>query len=322
MSLDRLAACLPSELQGATITRIAAGLSGAGVYRVEGAGGAYVLKVSDAAEPADAWRRRLDIQRRAAEAGVTPRVVHADEARRAVLTAFVADRSFAMLYRDPRTHEAALALLGRTLRRVHDLPLPPDAAPQDPRAFLGTIWAGLSAGGVAVPAFAREAIQRMLAEEPPADDRAPVLGHNDVNPTNLVYDGEALLLLDWQTAGPAHPFFDLAAISVFLRMTEATCQKLLAAHDDAPATAHDAPAAALPARFSYSRRLAAIACGTIFLHLARQLGHPGATGAETPDATPSLGDLYARLQTGSLSVASADGQWAFGLALLKESLSL
>ena len=333
-SLDSLAACLPSELQGAstTITRIAAGLSGAGVYRVEAAGGSYVLKVSDAAEPADAWRRRLAIQRRAAEAGLTPRVVHADEARRAVLTAFVADRSFAMLYRDPRTHEAALSLLGRTLRRVHDLPLPPDAAPQDLRTFLGGIWAGLSAGGATVPAFAREAIQRMLAEEPPPDDRAPVLGHNDVNPTNLVYDGESLLLLDWQTAGPAHPFFDLAAISVFLRMDEATCQKLLAAHDDAPAAAPAAPAAAsaaaatpaaaLPARFGYCRRLAAVACGTIFLHLARQLGHPGATGAETPDATPSLGELYARMQSGSLSVAGADGQWAFGLALLKESLSL
>jgi len=319
-----LEACLPPDLQGPTskITQIAAGLSGAGVYRVEAAGGAYVLKVSAEWELAAGWRSRLQIQRLAADAGLAPRIVHVDEDRRAVLTAFVADRSFAAFYGDLRTHEAALALLGRTLRRVHELPLPPDAPAQSPREFLAAIWSGLSAGS-AVPAFAREAIQRMLAEEPPTDDRALVLGHNDVNPTNLVYDGESILLLDWQTAGAAHPSYDLATISIFLRMDEAACRKLLAAHDGVPAdTASAAPNTPLPARFLYSRRLAAIACGTVFLHLAQKLGHPGATGAETPETTLSLGDLYAKLQAGALNIASADGQWAFGLALLKDSLSM
>ena len=52
-----LEACLPAELRGpaTTITRIAAGLSGAGVYRVEAGGQAYVLKVSTD-EPVEAWR--------------------------------------------------------------------------------------------------------------------------------------------------------------------------------------------------------------------------------------------------------------------------
>ena len=313
MSLE---ACLPADLRGptTTITRIAAGLSGAGVYRVEAAGQAFVLKISGEGEPLAGWRRKLHIQQLAANAGLAPRVIHVDEARRAVMSAFVVDRSFPAFYGDPRTREAALAQLGRTVRRVHELPLPPDADSKDPREFLATIWSGLWAN-FALPAFVGDAVQRVLTEEAPAAERAPVLSHNDVNPTNLVYDGEKLLLLDWETAGPNDPFYDLAAISVFLRMDEATCLRLLAAYDGAPVSS-------LPARFAYNRRLVAVLCGAAFLHLARQSGHAGATGEETLDSTPSLGDFYQRMRAGSLSLATGEGQWWFGLALVKESFAL
>ncbi|HYO51165.1 phosphotransferase [Archangium sp.] len=308
--------CLPPDLRGpaTTITRIAAGLSGAGVYRVEAAGKSFVLKVAGESDSSADWRRGFHVQRLAADAGLAPRIVHADEARRAVLTAFVADRSFLAFYADPRTHEAALAQLGRTVRRLHDLPLPADARPIDPREFLAHTWTALQPG-FTLPDFARDAVQRVLAEEPPADERAPVLGHNDLNPTNLVYDGENILLLDWATAGPIHPFYDLAAISVFLRMDEGTCRRLLAAHDGEPVDT-------LPARFAYTRRLVAALCGSTVLNLARQMKHAGASGAETLASTPSLAEFYQRMQAGALNLATADGQWAFGLALIKESLAL
>src|SRR5262245_50849652 len=83
--------CLPPDLRGpaTTVTRIAAGLSGAGVYRVEAGGQAFVLKVAGDAEDAGDWRRTLQVQRLAAAAGLAPRLVHVDEGRRAVVTAFV-----------------------------------------------------------------------------------------------------------------------------------------------------------------------------------------------------------------------------------------
>lgn len=305
-------ACLPPELRGpaTTITKIAAGLSGAGVYRVEANGQAYVLKISDENQPLADWRRGVHIRQLAARAGLTPRVVHVDDARRAVLSAFVVDRSFPMFYRNPATHEAALAQLGRTLRRVHELPLPADADATDARGFLSTIWSGLETS-VPVPAFVADAVRRVLAEEPPSSERPVVLSHNDVNPTNLVYDGENLLLHDWETAGPNDPFYDLAAVSVFLRMDDATCKRLLAAHDGEPVSK-------LPARFTYDRRLAAALCGAMFMHLARQSGHAGATGDETLESAPSLSEFYQRLMSGALSIASPEGQWLFGLALVKE----
>jgi aminoglycoside phosphotransferase (APT) family kinase protein len=308
--------CLPADLRGptTTITRIAAGFSGAGVYRVEAAGQPFVLKVAGEAEDAADWRRALHIQRLAAGAGLAPRIVHVDEARRAVVTAFVADRSFAAFFMDPRTHDAALTQLGRTVRRIHALPIPADARTRDPHEFLTQVREGMLAG-FALPDFAGGAVQRVLAEAPPASERAQVLGHNDLNPTNLVYDGEAILILDWATAGPADAFYDLAVISVFLRLDEGTCLRLLSAYDGGPL-------AGLPHRFSYNRRLAAALAGSFQLYLARQLKHAGATGSETLDSTPSLGEFYQRMQTGTLKLGTADGHWGFGLALLKESLAL
>jgi hypothetical protein len=78
----------------------------------------------------------------------------------------------------------------------------------------------------------------------------------------------------------------------------------------------------LPDRFSYSRRLAATLAGAMQLFIARQMKHPGATGAETLASTLSLGEFYQRMRNGELKIGTADGQWAFGLALLKESLAL
>jgi aminoglycoside phosphotransferase (APT) family kinase protein len=309
-----LEACLPAELRTPppAITKIAAGLSGAGVYRVAQGDRAFVLKIGDPREPVDAWRHRAAIQRSAAAAGVAPAVVHVDEDRRAIVSAFVVDRSFSVRYFDPRTREAAIQLLGRTLRRVHDLPLPPGATATDPRATLATVAAAL---GDAIPPFVAHAIDRVRAETPPPSDRAPVLSHNDVNPTNLVDDGERLLLLDWDVAGPNSPFIDLAAIAVFLRMDDDTCRALVAAHDDAP------PPAALPAGFTYARRVIAALCGAVFLQLARQAGHAGATDLILADA-PSLVDVYAGLRSGALAIASGEGKWAFGLALIKASAEL
>lgn len=308
-------ACLPPNLRGSdtTITKVSAGLSGAGVYRVDAAGDVFVLKVSDESQPLGEWRRTLHVRELAANAGLAPRIVHVDEGRRAILTVFVTDRSFAMYYRTPATHDAALTQLGRTLRRVHDLPLPSEANARSALDLLGTIWLGLERG-FTVPAFVADAVQQVRAEEPPESGRPPVLSHNDVNPTNLVYDGADLLLLDWETAGPNDPFYDLAAVSVFLRMDEATCIRLLAAHDDASVTS-------LPARFDYDRRLAAVMCGVMFLHLARQQGHAGASGDESLASTLSLAEFYRRLMSGGLNIATADGQWAFGLALVKEGIT-
>jgi aminoglycoside phosphotransferase (APT) family kinase protein len=315
---DDLDECLPADLRGpaTTITTIAGGLSGATVHRVDADGRTFVLKISRREESIDSWRARLEILRLAADAGVAPRVIHADEARRAVLSLFVAGKPFVAAYSDPRTRDEAVRDLGRTLRRVHDIPPPSGADSRDPRDFLAETWSGLSeiAG---VPAFVGDAVRRVLDETPPRSGRNAVLSHNDVNPGNLVYDEERLMLVDWDAAGRNDPYYDLAAIAVFHRMDDQTCRRLLAAHDGESV-------AEIPAFFAYTRRLIAVLGGVVGMEMQLSAGRgPSPSGAiETLESTLSLGEFYQKLRAREVHLDSPDGARAFGLALIKESFAL
>ena len=307
--------CLPADLRARSpvITKITAGLSGAGVYQVVAGEDAYVLRVNGEETDPAVWRRYLAILRLAAGAGLAPRVVHVDEHRLAVLSAFVEDRSFIAFYQDPATQPAAVELLGRTFRRLHALPIPAEAMEGglEARKLLSALWPELRAN-LPLPGFADDLVRRMLDTPEPPSDRAPVLGHNDPNPTNLVYDGTQLLLIDWDTAGVQHPFYDLAAVAMFLRMSDDLCLGMLSAYEGAPVDT-------IPERFRYARRLVALFCGATFLGLARAAGHPGdATG--TLQTTLSIGTCYQLMQKGLLRFDTAAGQWQMGLALLKESV--
>ncbi len=303
-----LEACLPDHLRGPTtsITKIAAGLSGAGVYRVEAPARVFVLKIGNESEPIEAWRQSLEIQRRAGDAGVAPRVIHYDEARRAVVSDHVENRGFLPRLFDPETRDGAIRQLGETIRRVHSLPLPGDARRRDPRDLIAPMRTGLAA--FTIPGFVRTTIDEVLAEAPPPRERALVTSHNDVNPSNLTFDGERLFLLDWDTAGPNDPFHDLATIAMFLRMDDRAASALIAAYDDAPP-------AALPEGFVYARRFVAALCATIFFHLARQAGHAG--GDVPVDEAPTLLEVYGLMRNGALAPNTADGAWAFGLGLVR-----
>jgi aminoglycoside phosphotransferase (APT) family kinase protein len=289
--------CLPHELRGATITKISRGMSGAGVYRVDAPAGAFVLKINE--QPL-----KREIVELAAAAGLAPRVIHVDLERRALVTELVVDKGFMPWLMTPETRARAIGELGRTLRRVHELPIPPGTTAFEPLDVLRKVQLGL--GGLAVPIGATTAIEHMMFEPPPPRTRV-ALCHGDLNPSNLMFDGERVILLDWDTAGPNDPLIDLAAASVFLRLDDAATRALIAAHDGAPAE--------IPASYSYYCRLVATAIGAIFLVLARRLGHPGSSA----DAPRTFEECYAAMRAGELDLATADGRWTFGLALLAHS---
>lgn len=292
---------------------MSAGLSGAGVYRVDAGGNAFVLKVAgDGA--IEGWRRKVRVQQLAANAGLAPRIVHVDEEHRAVVSDFVADHGFIAMYWNPGTRDAAIRQLGENVRRIHALPVPDDAQPADALGFLAGTWSELAAG-FTVPPFVRDVAERLIAERPPIRDRPVVMSHNDVNPTNIVHDGTRLLFLDWETAAPNDPWFDLASIAVFLRLDMDSCRLLLGAYEGTPVNR-------LPAGFNYNRRLMAAMGGINGLLMARRGGYAGATEAELIETTAGLGEFYQRLRTAQVDISTAAGQWSFGLALVKESITL
>jgi hypothetical protein len=130
------------------------------------------------------------------------------------------------------------------------------------------------------------------------------VSHNDLNPGNVLWDGTHAWLVDWDVAGLAHPFYDLAVLSMFLQLDDATAYPLLEQQeqrqidDGARVT------------FTALRRLAALLCGLVFAGLVPDL-------ALLPPLPPTLASFYADLRAGVLDLQDPRGRGAFALALLK-----
>ncbi|HCT56394.1 MAG TPA: aminoglycoside phosphotransferase family protein [Gemmatimonas aurantiaca] len=332
---SELKACLPPEWTSAAesddadvvdFAPIAVGQSGASVHRVTTRHGAFVLKRTSVQEPLATWTLAVAVQRAAAEVGAAPQVVHHDAERRAVLSELIAgDIPFAARYGNPATRAAALAQFAGTIRRVHDLPLegPLHAMPRaDPQAVLRTVHHAAHDIG-ALPAWVHAHVHALLEEAPPLTDRAPVLSHNDVNPTNIACAGDRLVLLDWQSAAINDPYYDLATAAVFLRMDADASAALLWAYDQATdrqdiESVDRSTIAMLPPRFVWSQRIAAALSGTLFLQMAHHRGHRGDTTSREDDAL-LLEQVYAQMRAGTVHLHTGEGQWTLGLALLRAS---
>lgn len=109
-----------------------------------------------------------------------------------------------------------------------------------------------------------------------------------------------------------------------------TCRRLLSAYD---AAAMDGPPSSsleaqletpLHKRFLYDRRLIAALCGVGFLQFGFSRGYTAGANAsvgQTLESTPALGEFYQKMRAGTLSLATGEGCWAFGLALVRESVT-
>ena len=209
------------------------GLSGASVLRIAIAGTSYILRLDPPVEgfgDPRHWHRCMII---AGEAGVAPKVHYAGENGVSIVD-FVAQD----LDNPYWAHDRAAMLndLGGLLARLH-------AAPAFPPLFhyldgmdslIGNVRSAnlLSTEDLAVPLASFERLsQAYRALEP-----QPVASHNDVNPRNLVHDGERLWLVDWAAAFQSDRYTDLASIGSFMAREEADETVFLQAYFGAPAT--------------------------------------------------------------------------------------
>lgn len=302
--LAAVAHLLPEESVGTVtaIQPISMGLSGAGVYAVTSSRGELVLRVQPERADRD-WAQQLRILERAAAAGVAPALVHVDPAARAIVLARVAGMPLAAALGDPGQRGAAIAGVVAQLRVLHAL----DATGIDERDPLPFARSQLAAERArpGFPAWAAD-LEPVLGaiEETLAGDPRRVVSHNDLNPSNVLWDGTRAWLVDWEVAGLTHPFYDLAALAMFLRLDDAIALRLLAAQEG---RAIDAGGAAT---FAALRRLAALLCGLTLASLLPDL-------ELLPAAAPTLAAFYADLRAGALDLRDARGQAAFAVALLR-----
>jgi len=200
-----LAAAFGSAPIGA-ITPIAGGASTASTFRLEAGGRRYLLRVEGEPSPLRNPHQYISM-RIAAEAGIAPDIHYIDEAARIAVIDFIEQQPLKTYPGGPR---ALAQALGELLSRVQDTPVFPHFVNYPDivaRLFAHVRRTGLFAAGLLDAHVER---LELLREAYNAGSTRLVSSHNDSIPSNILFDGERLWLIDWESAYRNDPLVDVA----------------------------------------------------------------------------------------------------------------
>ncbi|MEZ4233645.1 MAG: phosphotransferase [Polyangiaceae bacterium] len=273
------------------------GRSGALTYVVRSAGQAWVLRVQPEERFALHFSQLAELQRLAATLGLAPQLIAVDRERRAALSEYITSVPLLGALQSPAGPKL-LEQLGRQLAALHQLPQPSYLANRCPTERTVELLEELARSG---PAFVRRAAE-LARELPPGHNEA--VCHLDLNPTNILFDGEQLRFIDWETAGLSDPGFDLATLITLLLLDERATAALLRGYESVTR----APSAE---RLALARRTVCLGYGAEFLRLA------GAPAPDWPvDDLPGIAEAYGEIAAGHLDMSTPAGQWRLGAAYL------
>jgi aminoglycoside phosphotransferase (APT) family kinase protein len=201
-------------------------------YRLREGSHDFVLRLSGAAAQELGASRDSDVamQALAAGAGLAPPVVLEDAAGRFVVSRHASGRSpTGEEMRDPRW----LRRIGAWMARLHALAPPPGLATVDFGERAARLLARAAAGRAdgLVPRLQRELARRRAALPPP--ERLCAC-HHDLHRRNLFDDGERILAVDWEYAGPGDPAADLAACAGYAWLSAGGSDSLLSGYGATP----------------------------------------------------------------------------------------
>jgi aminoglycoside phosphotransferase (APT) family kinase protein len=191
------------------------GITTAAVFRIDAGKRRYLLRVEGTPSPLRNPHQYASM-RIAADAGIAPRVHYVDEADRVAVIDYVETQPLARFAGGPLARAQAL---GELRRRLDATPVFPYFV--DYPAIVARLWAhvcrtDLFASGVLDPVNERLA---NIREAYSWDRAASVSCHNDPVPTNVLYDGQRLWLIDWESAYCNDPLVDIAIMSDHLART-------------------------------------------------------------------------------------------------------
>lgn len=190
-----------SELPGGNVNRS---------YEVSTPVGRFVLRLS---QGPDAWLTsdrsvERELHRIASEAGIAPRVVHAND--RWSITEYVGGR---LCTEADFANPDRLAGLGDALRRLHALPAPMCGRFDLLEALEGyaeRIGARSHDPADSVAHYVSSAAAAWRTSG--AAERPLAIVHHDLHGSNIIESGRGLVLIDWECAAVSDPLLDIACI--------------------------------------------------------------------------------------------------------------
>ncbi|MBA7478635.1 MAG: hypothetical protein DI543_02005 [Bradyrhizobium icense] len=188
------------------IRPLTGGVSGAFVFLVESGGRRFVLRVEGPASPLRN-PHQYQSMRIAAEQGIAPAVHYLDENHRVVMMDFIEDRP---LETYPDGAPGLARAIGAMIRKLQSAP--PFPVFVDYPDIVGRLWLHVCRTGLFADGLLDGATRRLAEIRATYDRRAQdyVSNHNDVLPRNVLFDGERIWLIDWESAYRNDPLVDVA----------------------------------------------------------------------------------------------------------------
>ena len=205
------------------------GASGAVTYRVRrrpgATGGDHLLRIEGNLIPGRNVHQYANLQA-AAAAGIAPPVRIADDTTGILVMQWVDAQPLAA---HPGGPEGLLHDVGQLITRLQQIdPFPADT---DWAEKVGQLLAYVQHGGIFAPGVLDDiaGAYTRIRQAWPRDPKTFVPAHNDPNASNILFDGDRLWLIDWETSSPNDPLVDLAVAANQLAPTEALRDALLTA---------------------------------------------------------------------------------------------
>jgi len=199
-------------------------------YRVNGAGGDYVLRVGNSAPYLDRQREAHN-HRQVAGIGLAPSVIHDDPATGVMVTAFEAE---AKPFDQCSDRDRAIAAVGRAFTTLHGSGLPFEGEMRLIPTMEHYLGIGGTAGAEVMSVWERwrRRVEPVVAE---IESRL-VPSHVDPVPQNILVSGSGegmkIRLVDWEYSAPAAAVWDLADFAIEAALDPAEQMSLLSAYGD------------------------------------------------------------------------------------------
>jgi aminoglycoside phosphotransferase (APT) family kinase protein len=304
---DRIQSALSQACGAHAITSVeplTGGASGALIYRVDASSRVYLLRVETRR---DALRNphQYVCMRTAAEADIAPPLRYLDEAEGIALMDCVPQQRLADY---PGGQLALVRDLGSLIARLQATPRFPEL--RDYPLVLDRLLAFVRGSGVFAPGMLdphAEAFQR-IHEAYAWDAASLVSSHNDPNPRNILFDGQRLWLVDWETAYRNDPLTDVAIVIDNLAPTPDLEEALLLAWHGSP------PDGGLRARLLVMRQLTRLYYAAIIMAISSK-GRQGA-GPDTDLTAPTPAEFGASVASGRLKPGAPDTLYVLGKMFL------
>jgi hypothetical protein len=280
----------------------------ASIHRIEVGGRVWLLRLeSFQRDEVRDSERAYACMRSAAEAGIAPAILHADATAGVAIMAFVASRPLDDFRGGP---EALARSLGDLAARLQATPVFPAVAsyPSIVGGLLDRLQRTALYGALLDPH--RDGFERLCAAYP-WEESSLASSHNDPHPGNILFDGERLWLIDWETAYRNDPAVDLAIMTMYRASTPELQETLLQAWRGRPSDPE------LRARVFLMRQLAKLFYGCangLYLSETRP------DLVETDMTAPTPAEFSAAIRDGRLVQNSPDAQRIGGKVALRTFL--